>query len=273
MPELAEVETVKRYLEKHIIGNKIVKFRNFRDNLRYPLQKNLANTLEGAKIKNIRRRAKYLILDLHNDNSIIIHLGMSGRFTIQPQEYSAKKHDHILMLLDSCKQLIFNDTRRFGMFYAFTTDNIEQQVFIKTLGLEPLNDDFDAAYLKGKIFGKNMPIKSCIMDNRIVVGVGNIYAAESLFAAKIHPQRSASSLNDNEVSILVSKIKEVLQKAIDAGGTTLRDFVSGDNSPGYFKQELNVYDRKNMPCKICATPIESIKQSGRTSFFCTICQL
>lgn len=273
MPELAEVETVKRYLEKHILDTKIIKFKKFRDNLRYVLDSNLAEKIEKSKIINLRRRAKYLLLDLCNENSIIVHLGMSGRFTIQESNYLKQKHDHIVMWLQDEKQLVLNDTRRFGMFYCVSTNTIDTEPFIKHLGLEPLGKEFNFTYLKDKIKDKNKTIKNCIMDNSIVVGVGNIYATESLFAAKIHPKRSAASLKDNEISILVDKIKIILQKAIIAGGTTLRDFVSGDNTPGYFKQELAVYGRAQEPCNVCSSNIESINQSGRRSFFCPNCQI
>lgn len=273
MPELAEVETVKRYLEKHILDINIVKFTKFRNNLRYLLDENLADKIEGSKIQNIRRRAKYLIIDLDNKNSMIVHLGMSGRFTIQDKQYLKEKHDHILISLQDGNQLVFNDARRFGMFYTVSTAELDKQPFIRNLGLEPLSDEFNPAYLKHKITGKNKPIKNCIMDNAVVVGVGNIYAAESLFAAGIHPERNAVSLKDTEISNLTDKIKIILQKAIAAGGTTLKDFVSGDNTPGYFKQELAVYGRDSQPCNVCSSPIKTIKQSGRTTFFCSSCQI
>jgi formamidopyrimidine-DNA glycosylase len=272
MPELAEVEILMRYLKKNIMNEEIISYKQNRNNLRYPLSSGLKNDSENSKIINITRRAKFLNIELDNNNSIIFHLGMSGRLTVKLNDYAEEKHDHILISFASGSKLIFNDARRFGMVYSCPSAEFDKQDFLKNMGIEPLIDEFDATYLKSKINNKKAPIKTTIMDSKIVVGVGNIYAAESLFEAKINPEKLASSLTDEENSRLVIAIKSVLSRAIKAGGTTLKDFVNGDNKPGYFKQELNVYDRVNKPCYICKEPIRKIKQAGRSSFFCANCQ-
>ncbi|MDP4709114.1 MAG: bifunctional DNA-formamidopyrimidine glycosylase/DNA-(apurinic or apyrimidinic site) lyase [Rickettsiaceae bacterium] len=273
MPELAEVETLKRYLEKHIISEEIITLTARRENLRYPLNiQDIQQHVLGAKILKAIRSAKFLSLELDNDYSIIFHLGMSGRLTVQMVDYLLQKHDHIIIGFAGGKQLVFNDARRFGMVYSCKTSELQKQNFLKNMGQEPLEDAFNAAYLLEKLSSKKAPIKTAIMDSKIVVGVGNIYAAESLFLAKIHPLKPASSLKSIEVDRLVHSIKQVLNKAIIAGGTTLKDFVSGDNKPGYFQQELNVYDRNGQACYICKHAIEKIKQVGRSTCFCPKCQ-
>lgn len=272
MPELAEVETLMLYLKKNILNHEIVSFQKNRSNLRYELNPALQELTENSTIIDIQRRAKFLNIKLSNKNSFIVHLGMSGRLTVQPEEYKAQKHDHIQIGFANGKQLVFNDARRFGMVYSCPSSEFDRQDFLKNMGIEPLTDEFNDSYLEKKLKNKNVSIKTAIMDSRIVVGVGNIYAAESLFTSGIHPERLAAGLSSVEVAKLVSAIKIVLTKAIKAGGTTLRDFVNGDNKPGYFKQKLNVYDRAGKPCYFCQNSIKKIKQSGRSSFFCPKCQ-
>lgn len=272
MPELPEIETIKCYLEKHIADLVIKKFSQKRQNIRYTLAKDLKYLTEGAKIINLQRRAKYLILDLDNSYSIVVHLGMSGRFILASQEYQLQKHDHIQFILENGQQLIFNDARRFGMIYCHRSADIYSGDFFKNFGPEPLLESFNAEYLAKCLNHKKTPIKNAIMDNKIVVGVGNIYASESLFLAKINPTRPSFSLNPDELQCLTSAIKQILAKAIAAGGTTLKDFVSGDNKPGYFKQELSCYGRENLPCHRCAMLIKKINQGGRATYFCAECQ-
>ncbi len=272
MPELAEVETLKLYLKQHIIGDKITNYAQRRNKLRYELAKDLGNYLTNATIIDITRRAKYLNIYLDNDYMLTYHLGMSGRLTIQSENYQPQKHDHVTIELQSGKQLVFNDARRFGMVYISHNDQINNQPYLKILGVEPLDKEFDDTYLLEKLLSKKIAIKLALMDNKIVVGVGNIYAAESLFMAKINPLKPSNTLTKEEASYLVYAIKQVLEKAIKAGGTTLRDFVGANGKPGYFKQELNVYGRIGLPCYICSHKIEKIKQSGRSTFFCPHCQ-
>ena len=272
MPELAEVETLKRYLKKHITGEKIISFTQKRKNLRYPLDKNLKTHAISGKVTDVVRSAKFLSLTLDNSYSIIFHLGMSGRLTIQSKNYQLQKHDHVIIGFQSNRQLVFNDVRRFGMVYSCNSNALARQDFLKSMGQEPLAKEFNTDYLLQKLSSRKSPIKTAIMNSKIVVGVGNIYAAESLFVAKMSPFKRSNTLTILEVDKLVDAIKTVLQKAIKAGGTTLKDFVGGDNKPGYFKQELNVYDREGKWCYICKHPIQKIRQAGRSTYFCVNCQ-
>lgn len=272
MPELAEVETLVRYLKDNILAEEIVSFTQGRPNLRYQLDAQLKEHALYGNILEVKRRAKFLVLNLSNNYSLVFHLGMSGYITVKPKNYTSKKHDHIILGLSSGNQIVFNDARRFGMVYSCKTDQINSQNFLRLMGPEPLTDDFNVEYLLKKLLLKKASIKSAIMDNRIVVGIGNIYAAESLFLAKINPMIPSDQITKNKIVILIKSIKEVLNKAINAGGTTLKDFVGGDGNPGYFKQELNVYGRESSPCYICKKPIEKIKQAGRSTFYCPNCQ-
>lgn len=272
MPELAEVETLKRYLKQHIVGEEIISYGQYRNNLRYELDPALRTQTVGTVITGVERRAKYLNIYLDNENIITYHLGMSGRLTIQPKEYIAAKHDHIIIWLKNNKQLVFNDARRFGMVYICSAQSLARQKFMCSMSLEPFDEEFNIDYLQNKLRNKKIAIKLAITDNKIVVGVGNIYAAESLFAARIHPLKPAGELTSNEIELLIKSIQKVLSDAIESGGTTLKDFVGGDNKPGYFKQKLAVYARYGMLCISCEFNIEKIKQSGRTTFFCPNCQ-
>ena len=272
MPELPEVETVKRYLEQHIPGSKITNYYQYRSNIRHTLTSNFKELTESATITALRRKAKYLILDLDNNYSIIVHLGMTGRFILETSVYRPRLHDHVIFVLDQKGQLVFNDTRRFGMLYCIKNSEINEQKFIKDLGPEPLSGEFNAAYLVSALKNIKSPVKNSLMNNRIVVGIGNIYASESLFLAKINPERASHRLSFFEAENLVMAIKQILIKAIEAGGTTLKDFVNGDKKPGYFKQELACYGRENLPCKICNASITKIRQAGRATYYCANCQ-
>lgn len=271
MPELPEIETLKNSLEQKLIGLAIKNIEQKRENLRYKLSANLAAEILHTNILAVRRRAKYLIVDLNNGYSLIVHLGMSGRFTLQPHDYKIKKHDHIIFDLTNNEKLVFNDARRFGMIYSCETKFLEEKFFYN-LAIEPLSDLLTIEYLKSKLANRKVPIKNLLMDNKIIVGVGNIYASESLFLAKINPNKLGTDLTIEEITKLITAIKNVLSKAIAAGGTTLKDFVSGDNSPGYFKQQLMVYNRDNEKCLDCDGIIIKLKQSGRSSFYCSLCQ-
>jgi formamidopyrimidine-DNA glycosylase len=272
MPELAEVETLKRYLASHIIGDKITNYTQRRNSLRYELTDDLFNYLINTTIIGLTRRAKYLNIYLDNEYVLTFHLGMSGRITIQQEGYHLQKHDHIIIEFQSGKQVVFNDARRFGMVYISPSNEVSNQHYFKELGVEPLEEKFDTEYLLKKLLNKKIAVKLAIMDNKIVVGVGNIYAAESLFRAKINPFKPSNTLTKEEVCSIVKSIKQVLEKAIQAGGTTLKDFMGADGKPGYFKQELNVYGRQGLLCYVCHIKIEKVKQSGRSTFFCPNCQ-
>lgn len=272
MPELAEVETLKCYLAQNVMGEEIAHFSAKRSNLRYSLDVNGLKHRCRGKIINVVRSAKFLVIELDNSFSVIFHLGMSGRLTVQNSDYDLQKHDHVVIEFASGRQLVFNDARRFGMVYSCKTSALKKQYFLRNMGQEPLEEAFNADYLLQKLCARKAPIKTAIMDNKIVVGVGNIYAAESLFLAKINPFKPANQLDKKELENLTSAIKSTLEKAIKAGGTTLKDFVNGDNKPGYFKQELSVYDRAGQPCYSCKDEIEKIVQAGRSTYFCSTCQ-
>ena len=272
MPELPEIETIKRCLENNITGSRITKLTCNRSNLRYVLSPLLDSLVPTSTIKAVRRRAKYLIIDLDNNHSLVIHLAMSGRFTIQSQSYQPIKHDHLLFYLNNKQKLVFNDARRFGMVYIFATATLNNQPILAKLGPEPLLESFSADYLYKLLKNRKASIKNILMNNEFVVGVGNIYVAEALFVAKIHPKTLCCDLSYNEVCELVYAIKNILAKAIIAGGTSLKDFVNADNSLGYFKQELLVYGRSGKECRLCTNLIQRIVQGSRSSFFCPKCQ-
>lgn len=276
MPELPEVETVKNGLLPHAknktISNTIVR----QHSLRWPVPKDLDKILQNKKIKDIKRRAKYLLFYLEDENKsksgiLIIHLGMSGQLRVVNKETELKKHDHVDIILNNNKILRFNDTRRFGAV-LWNSDNLEEDPRFNHLGPEPLTDDFNLEYILEKAKNKKTPIKNFIMNNSIVVGVGNIYATEALFYAKISPLKLASNLNKKEWQKLIIQIKKILTKAIDSGGTTLKDFTKADGKPGYFKQELAVYGKAGKPCGKCNYILEAVKQQGRTTVFCGVCQ-
>lgn len=269
MPELPEVETVRRGLEK-AVGRKIAQIFRSDKKLRFGSTVDLSN-LVGARILEIQRRARYLIVILDNNHSLIIHLGMSGQLTLA-QEFQELKHDHFAALLDDNIWLIFNDTRRFGFVDLVESKKIHQHKMLSKLGCEPLSDDFNAEYLFKNLADKKMNIKTTMMDNALVVGVGNIYINESLFLAKISPTRAAQSLSKKEVSKLVSEIKKTLAKAIELGGSTISDYIAVNGESGYFQNDFKVYGQEGSNCLICKTPVQRIRQNGRSTFFCSKCQ-
>ena len=269
MPELPEVETTCQGISPHIVNQTIKHLVVRCANLRWPIPKNLSNQLSHQQITAVSRRAKYILI--HTTNGIIIcHLGMSGCLKVTQPDVSLEKHDHFDLVLEHCV-LRYNDPRRFGCL-LFTQDPLEQHPLFEHLGPEPLAAQFNAAYLQKKAQRSKSSIKTFIMNQKIVVGVGNIYASEALFLAKIHPKRAAHRISRIRLEQLVDAIKSVLAKAITAGGTTLKDFYRSDGQPGYFKQELCVYDRDNQPCRRCNTKIKKIILGQRSSFYCTVCQ-
>lgn len=268
MPELPEVETSRRGILPYLKGQIIDKIIVRQPKLRWSVDKAISN-VHGQVILDIKRRAKYLLLQLPN-NWIVIHLGMSGSLRILKNPQKAEKHDHIDLVLENGVTLRYTDPRRFGSWlWANSLDEISQ---LQHLGPEPLSDEFSAEYLFEKARSRKIPIKSWIMDNHIVVGVGNIYASESLFMAKINPNRKVNSLQLNEFERLVASIKQVLTKSIKQGGTTLKDFLQSNGKPGYFAQELQVYGREGKQCLICGTEIKSQKIGQRNTFYCEYCQ-
>lgn len=268
MPELPEVETSRRGIEPHLVGN-ILHYAIVRNSkLRWPVSEKI-KTLLDEPILSVKRRAKYLLIEL-NKGWIIVHLGMSGSVRILPEEQPEEKHDHIDLVFRDGKVLRYTDPRRFGAW--LWCEDLATSSVLAHLGPEPLSAQFNAQYLYQQSKNKKIAIKPWLMDNKLVVGVGNIYANEALFSSGIMPDRKASSLTEQECDVLVNAIKTVLTRSIEQGGTTLKDFLQSDGKPGYFAQELFVYGRKDKACLICGHAIESIKQGQRSTFFCRHCQ-
>jgi formamidopyrimidine-DNA glycosylase len=268
MPELPEVEVSRMGITPHI-GGKIIKEIIIRQaKLRWMIPEELRQ-LSGQTILSIDRRAKYLLLRTAK-GSIIVHLGMSGSLRVLDEGYSASKHDHVDLVLTDGTLLRYNDPRRFGAW--LWQEKGDEHELLKSLGPEPLEGSFDADYIFERAKGKRVAIKQFIMDNKVVVGVGNIYANESLFLANIHPEKTAGSLKLRNWEALVKVIKQVLTTAIEQGGTTLKDFNQADGKPGYFAQELQIYGKAGEPCPVCAELIEQKKIGQRNSYFCAACQ-
>ena len=270
MPELPEVETTRRGIETHLLGHRISKVIVRNRKLRWPVPANLSRELQLQTLSSVKRRGKYLLLSLDN-GTLIIHLGMSGSLRILPISSPAQKHDHVELQLDSGQCLRLRDPRRFGCVLWTRRDPLKHKL-LASLGPEPLLADFDGDYLYAHSRNRKLAIKSFIMDSKVVVGVGNIYASEALFVAGIHPLRAASRISAQRYQQLVAAIKTVLAAAIEQGGTTLRDFTSSDGSPGYFKQQLNVYGRADQSCPNCEQPIRQLIIAQRTSYYCPHCQ-
>jgi formamidopyrimidine-DNA glycosylase len=273
MPELPEVETVKKGLIKNVIGKILQDVEINTDKLRYPLDKVSFESLKNKTIRDIHRRGKHLIIFLEDNLQLIVHLGMSGVVKINPTDsYEKIKHDHIVITLNDNLSIIYNDPRKFGYWLINTNSSpLEHKVLI-THGVEPLTDDFNAEHLLAKLSKTTRKIKQTIMDNSIVVGVGNIYASEALFDSNILPTRPSNTITKKEVSKLVISIKEILIKAIAEGGTTLKDYKNTEGKPGYFTQQLNVYGRAKQNCYVCKSEIDSLVIAQRNTFFCKKCQ-
>ncbi|MEM9100771.1 MAG: bifunctional DNA-formamidopyrimidine glycosylase/DNA-(apurinic or apyrimidinic site) lyase [Pseudomonadota bacterium] len=270
MPELPEVETTLQGIQPFTLNSSIKKFIIRNPNLRWPIDTKALARIRQEKIIETSRRGKYLIITTAKGH-FIIHLGMSGSLRIIDNKQLPQKHDHFDICLDSGIIIRYNDPRRFGCL-LFTTDSPMLHDRLKHLGPEPLTRNFNAKQLYKDLNQRKVAIKSAIMDSKIVVGVGNIYATEALFLARINPQKPANSVSLAHLEALVKAIKHILKKAIKSGGTTLRDFVNSDGKPGYFVQELKVYGRAGEACKVCTTRLELIKQNQRTTVFCPKCQ-
>ncbi len=271
MPELPEVETTRRGIAPHVVGAVIAEIIIRRYDLRWPVSENLPE-LERAVFVSVKRRSKYLLLGTDSGETILIHLGMSGSLRVIPPAENWKKHDHIGITLNNGLQLRYHDPRRFGLVMRVATSELQTHLLLTNLGPEPLEDDFTGAHLYEALRKKTIPIKVAVMDAKTVVGVGNIYASESLFRAGIHPKLPADKLTKPKAGKLVAAIKEVLTESIEQGGTTLRDFLNSDGEPGYFKQRLFVYGRKGEPCRVCETEISHCVLSQRATYWCEVCQ-
>lgn len=282
MPELPEVETVRRGLLPVMEGKRIEEAILNRDGLRWPFPADMAKRLTGARILGLRRRSKYILADLSTDETLLIHLGMSGRMLISGGVIGEfhhptpvpQKHDHVIFNMEGGARIAFNDARRFGAMDLLETASHEHHPLLAVIGPEPLGNHFDASYLAGRLSGKKSPIKTVLLDQHIVAGLGNIYVCEVLFRAGIHPQRLAGDLSQMEIAALVPIIRDVLTEAIEAGGSSLKDYRQADGDLGYFQHSFRVYGREGLPCVTigCGHPIERIVQAGRSSFFCPQCQ-
>jgi len=270
MPELPEVETSRRGIAPHLTGQRIERIVVRQRHLRWPIPRALENGMTGQVISQVGRRGKYLLLETAAGTAIL-HLGMSGSLRILPAETLAGKHDHVDICLASGRCLRLTDPRRFGAL-LWTRRDPEGHKLLASLGPEPLGDEFTTDYLFGKSRGRKLAIKPFIMDSKVVVGIGNIYANEALFLAGIHPQRAAGRISRQRFTDLVDAIKTVLQASIDMGGTTLRDFVGGDGKPGYFSQTLRVYGRAGLPCPVCDRPLKEARTGQRSTVYCPHCQ-
>jgi formamidopyrimidine-DNA glycosylase len=270
MPELPEVETTRRGLVPHVVGHRIrdVVVRN--PNLRWPVPRDLARRLEGAEVNAIRRRGKYLLFDL-GDGHLLVHLGMSGKLSIVADDNPAKAHDHVDVRLEGNGTLRYTDPRRFGAM-LWLDSPAEAHVLLKGLGLEPLAAGFTGAALRDRAAGRSVSIKQFLMNGQIVTGVGNIYASEALYEAGVRPTRSAGSISAARWDRIARAVRSTLERAIVAGGTTLRDFAAADGRPGYFQHEFAVYGRQGKPCKRCKAPIRMIRQGQRATYYCPRCQ-
>jgi formamidopyrimidine-DNA glycosylase len=274
MPELPEVETVCRGIKPLLENQSIKKILCRVTKLRYLLPKNLNKKIANCKILKVQRKAKYIQIFLDNETQLIIHLGMTGKLLIKKNFTNKRidKHDHVIVELKNSQALVFNDVRKFGMLDLIDNSQEQNYKFFKDLGLEPLEKEFNFDNFKKIISHRNKSIKSTIMDSKLIVGVGNIYANESLFNAGIHPERISSDLKDHELELLRKEIIKILKKAIKKGGSTLNDFRNEENQKGYFQFDFRVYTRDGLACKICKTEIQRIKQNGRSSFVCSTCQ-
>ncbi len=269
MPELPEVETTCRGIAPHILHRKVTKVVVREARLRWPVPERLHQLLSGSRFISVSRRAKYLLLE--TDHGILmVHLGMSGSLRILPATTPPMFHDHVDILLDDGRCLRYHDPRRFGSFHWLGA--CQQHPLLDHLGPEPLSEDFTGQYLYARSRGRRVPVKQFVMDGKIVVGVGNIYANEALFMSGIHPIRAAGRIGQARYEALADAIKTVLGDAIAQGGTTLRDFVGGDGAPGYFAQQLRVYGRDGQPCRVCQNGLKEIRQGGRSTVLCTRCQ-
>lgn len=282
MPELPEVETVRRGLTPAMEGVVIAQADVNRPDLRWPFPPDMAARLTGKRVERLRRRSKYILVDLDSGETLLVHLGMSGRMLVSGDPLgqfvhthpAPEKHDHVVFHMANGARITFNDPRRFGAMDMMETATAEAHKLLSVLGPEPLGNDFHEDHLIHAFENKNAPVKSVLLDQRIVSGLGNIYVCEALFRAKIHPARKAGRIGKQRVKALVPIIREVLFEAIEAGGSSLRDFRQADGELGYFQHSFDVYGREGAPCRTpdCLGVIRRIVQSGRSSFYCAQCQ-
>lgn len=282
MPELPEVETVRRGLAPAMEGAVIAEARVNRPDLRWPFPKSMATRLTGARVLDLRRRSKYILADLDSGETLLIHLGMSGRMLVSGDPLgqfihdhpAPEKHDHVVLDMDNGARITFNDPRRFGAMDLLATVGSDTHPLLASIGPEPLGNGFNEDYLIAALANRNTSMKSALLDQKTIAGLGNIYVCEALFRSKIHPTRPARRVSKTRVSGLVPIIRNVLNDAIDAGGSSLRDFKQADGELGYFQHSFDVYGREDEPCRSpgCTSTIRRIVQSGRSTFYCPTCQ-
>ena len=289
MPELPEVETVRLGLAPAMEGYTLTEVQTRRGDLRVPFPKDFITRTRGRKVRALRRRAKYILADLDSGETLVIHLGMSGRMSVYAEGQQRKlgnyvydtapdgagdgKHDHVVFETDAPARIIFNDHRRFGLMALVDTARLNEDKLFKGIGIEPLSEAFNTDYLVRALAGKKTPIKSALLDQRIIAGLGNIYACEALFRAGISPKRLAGGVKRDRIAPLVTAIKKVLKDAIAAGGSTLRDHAQATGDPGNFQHHFLVYGREALKCKNnCPGTVKRIVQSGRSTFYCPKCQ-
>jgi formamidopyrimidine-DNA glycosylase len=276
MPELPEVETVRRGMANAITGRTIKAVDIRREGLRTPFPKDMAERLSGRKVKKCLRRAKYILVEFDRGPAMSLHLGMSGRISLiaPKQAYEPAKHDHLIMMFDNGLRLVFNDPRRFGMVFLVESEVRDTHKAFANLGPEPLENDFTGPVLAAALKGRKTNIKAALLDQRVVAGLGNIYICEALYHARIDPRREAGTITGRQASDLVRAIKKVLNEALEAGGSTLRDYRQADGELGYFQHRFAVYGREGKPCPDCKCDvstncsIQRITQAGRSTFFC-----
>jgi formamidopyrimidine-DNA glycosylase len=283
MPELPEVETVRRGLVPVMEGARISQAIVNRPDLRWPLPDRMAERLTGVTVTALRRRSKYILADLSSDETLLIHLGMSGRMLISGlmlgqfhhDHPATQKHDHIVLTMESGARVTFNDARRFGMMDLMPTGSADQHKLLAGLGPEPLGNGLNEDYLSARFAGRATPIKAALLDQHLIAGLGNIYVCEVLHRAHIAPTRLTGSLTGAEIARLVPLIRDVLTEAIASGGSSLRDYRQADGELGYFQHRFRVYDREGVPCPTrgCSGTISRITQSGRSTYFCPVCQI
>jgi formamidopyrimidine-DNA glycosylase len=271
MPELPEVETTVRGLERVMKGRRLRHIEQRRENLRRPFPPDLGQRLTGAKVISLGRRAKYGLIDTDRGDTMVFHLGMSGHWRVDPSDIG--KHDHLLIVTDEGRRLSLRDPRRFGSVDLVRTEDLPEWPAFKALGPEPLGGAIDGAWLKRKFKGRTAAVKLLLLDQRVVAGIGNIYACEALFRARIDPRKPAGKVSKAKLDALAEAIPAVLEDAIRAGGSTLKDFAAPDGELGYFSKQFDVYDREGEACRgDCQGHVRRIVQGGRSTFFCPSCQ-
>ncbi|MGF1630482.1 MAG: bifunctional DNA-formamidopyrimidine glycosylase/DNA-(apurinic or apyrimidinic site) lyase [Kiloniellaceae bacterium] len=277
MPELPEVETVVRGLRPQLEGQRLRQVEQRRPDLRFPFPENFAERLTGRRVERIVRRAKYMLLHLDDGQVLLCHLGMSGRMVIVERagdglRLPLDRHDHVIFTTEAGTEIRFNDARRFGIMDLIAAEALEAHPLLRFLGPEPLGNAFNGPALAAALKSKRSPIKAALLDQRVVAGLGNIYVCEALFSAGLSPRRLAYTVQGNRAEKLAAAVRQVLARAIEAGGSSLRDYVQANGELGYFQHEWAVYGREGEACRHCGGPVKRLVQSGRSTFYCPACQ-